>query len=189
MLSRIARRIRRELNRPHWGDSDKLHLGCGTNRLAGWLNVGIPGDIAHDLRKPLPIPDGSVRFIYSEHFIEHITPDEALIFFRECRRVLAPSGVMRVSTPDLRALASEYLAGRASSFSDEFWQPATPCRMLNEALRLWGHQFVYDFDELDALLRKAGFTAKRVAWHESESLELRDLEFRPSHQDLIVEAR
>ena len=189
MFARIARRVRYELTRPSWGDFDRLHLGCGDNRLAGWLNIGVPGDIRHDLRKPFPLPNRSIRFIYSEHFIEHITIDEALLLLRECCRVLTTDGVIRISTPDLKALSSEYLAGRTSGYTDAYWQPATPCRMLNEALRLWGHQFVYDFEELSAVMRCAGLSVvNRVAWRESDHVELRNLEFRAPHQDLIVEA-
>jgi predicted SAM-dependent methyltransferase len=190
LLRRIARRIKREITKPRyrWGDFDKLHLGCGDNRFPGWLNVGIPGDVRHDLTKPLPLPNGSVRFIFSEHFIEHITRTDALALFRECRRVL--TGAMRISTPDLTNLVAEYSAGRVSGYTDAYWQPQTPCQMVNECHRLWGHQFIYDFTELSALLREAGFTEVcRANWRESEFSELRNLERREFHGDLIVEAR
>ena len=92
----------------------KLHLGCGTNRIEGWLNVDIDSpqaDLHVDLRQPLPYADAAVAFIFNEHFLEHITRDEGLTFLRECRRVLKPSGVFRVSTPDLRWLIAQYQSG------------------------------------------------------------------------------
>ena len=74
----------------------KIHLGCGTNYIDGWVNVDLDSvlaDVHLDLRNPLPYADTSVDFIFNEHFIEHITRDEALGFLKECRRVLKPGGV------------------------------------------------------------------------------------------------
>lgn len=48
----------------------------------------------------LAFADGSLHFIFSEHFFEHLFFDEAMALFRECHRVLAPFGIMRVSVPD-----------------------------------------------------------------------------------------
>jgi predicted SAM-dependent methyltransferase len=61
--------------------------------------------------------------------------------------------------------------------------------MLNEAMRLWGHQFLYDIEELSEILRAAGFDIiETVCWHTSRYRELINLEIRPYHYDLIVEA-
>lgn len=170
----------------------RLHLGCGRNVLAGWANVdaeGGDGVIAWDLRRPLPAADASFDYVFSEHFIEHVTRDEALRLLRECVRVLKPGGVLRTSTPDLRKLVSEYLAGRLDEWRDVEWLPATPCRLLNEGMRSWGHQFVYDEPELRLLLAEAGFVAvERVAWRESTHTALRAIECRPLHAEIIVEA-
>jgi predicted SAM-dependent methyltransferase len=70
------------------------------------------------------------------------------------------------------------------------WHPATPCQMVNEAMRWWGHTFLYDEAELTALLRECGFSdVRRVKWGESEFDELRGLESRPDFDDLILEAK
>lgn len=73
---------------------DKLHLGCGPRRIADWANIDISGyqNIVWDLRKRLPVTPGSIRFIYSEHFIEHISRSQALELLRNCRAVLAKGG-------------------------------------------------------------------------------------------------
>lgn len=171
---------------------DKLHLGSGGRRLPGWANIDITGlrNIIWDLRKPLPLPPGSIRYVYSEHFIEHVSRDQALRLLRNCGHLLAESGVVRISTPNLRQLVADYLAGKPLPLQFEGWSPATPCALLNEGMRLWGHQFVYDEEELVLLLREAGYgDIKRVGWGESEHAELRGLETRPFHGDLIFEAR
>jgi predicted SAM-dependent methyltransferase len=170
----------------------KLHLGCGQNLLPGWANIDFSGHkdaIHHDLTEPLPIADGSVRFIYSEHFIEHISRDQARALLAESHRVLAPGGTLRLSTPNLRALVDEYLAGRLTEWLDVGWRPSSPCVLLNEGLRLWEHQFVYDQEELGALLGEVGFSRiEPCAWRTSRHVELANLECRPFHREVILEA-
>jgi len=61
--------------------------------------------------------------------------------------------------------------------------------MLNESMRLWGHQFLYDVEELTALLREVGFSdVVSVGWRQSRHGALRDLECRPFHNEIILEA-
>ena len=188
MLERVARRIRRELNRPKWTDFDRLRLGCGHHRLPNWLNIGLPGDIEHDLTKRMPLGDETVRFVFSEHFIEHLMQPEGVALLRECWRVLKPGGVVRLSTPDLETIIAEYHAGRITEWLPD-WAPRTPCQMINECHHLWGHQFIYNFAELSSVLAECGFvTVSRERWHESGHAELRGVECRPFHRDLIVEA-
>ena len=40
------------------------------------------------------------------------------------------------------------MLGRVSEWLDMQWAPRTPCDMVNEAMRLWGHLYVWDEDEL-----------------------------------------
>lgn len=171
----------------------KIHLGCGTNHIKDWLNVDLDSPIADthaDLRNRLPYADESVDFIFNEHFLEHITREEGIAFLRECRRILKPGGIFRVSTPDLRWLVAQYVGGKLDEWSDVGWVPETPCRLLNEGMRLWGHQYVYDLPELLGALREAGFSDVYPVRHrESAYAELVGLECRPWHQELIVEAR
>jgi predicted SAM-dependent methyltransferase len=141
-----------------------------------------------DLRDSLPFPDASVRFVYAEHFIEHITRDEALRLLRECARVLVRDGVIRLSTPDLAWLAEVYMR-RETHHWQALWQPRTPCQMMNEGMRSWGHQFLYDRAELINVLAEAGFSAVReMAWRESTIIGLREREQRPFHKEIIIEA-
>jgi predicted SAM-dependent methyltransferase len=170
----------------------KLHLGCGSRHFKGWANVdfaGPRGTIKWNLTRPIPARPNSIHFIYSEHFIEHITRSEAALLLKNCFDLLVPSGVMRISTPNLKFLVDQYCSGCTKEWRDVQWEPDTPAQMLNEGLHLWGHQFVYDYDELSLALREAGFEHTRaVQWRESEYDELRGRETRPYHGDLIVEA-
>jgi predicted SAM-dependent methyltransferase len=108
LIAETIRPIRRELQARRrvarkFPAGQKLNLGCGAHLREGWVNVdlgGAGGSVDWDLTKPIPLPDHSIRFIYSEHFIEHITRDEALRHFSDCRRLLSAEGVLRLSTPN-----------------------------------------------------------------------------------------
>ena len=171
---------------------DKLHLACGNHLLPGWANIDqldAPGVIKHDLTQPLPAASGTIAFIFTEHFIEHVTRSQGVKLLKECHRLLKPGGVLRISTPDLKKLIAEYANGRIDEWRDMHWLPATPCQLLNEGMRLWGHQFLYDQEELSLVLKESGFTDIRtVDWRKSGHPELHDRECRPYHGEIVVEA-
>ncbi len=170
----------------------KLHLGCGSNVIKEWANIDLERKgavIGWDLTDPLPVRSETVELIYCEHFIEHITLKQAKELLSECYRVLCPSGILRLSTPNLKKLVDEYCSGRTMEWGDMGWNPVTPCQMLNDGLRLWGHQFVYDTEELIHTLWEIGYSkVTRVAWRESTTAALANLECRPFHGEIILEA-
>lgn len=187
LLARVRQRSTPEVLKKH----DKLHLGSGARIIDGWANIDITGlrTISWDLRKPLPLAPGQVRLVYSEHFIEHIDRESAGRLLRRVRQAMAPGAIIRISTPDLARLVGDYSSGRIIRMEHGGWFPETPCRMLNEGMRLWGHTFVYDEPELFGLLDECGFSdIRRVNWGGSDTPELRGLESRPDFDDLIVEA-
>jgi predicted SAM-dependent methyltransferase len=172
----------------------RLHIGCGQQAIAGWINIdnqGLPGvDQVLDVRHGLPFAD--VATIYAEHFLEHISLEDGLAFLVECRRVLSEDGVLRLSTPSLDwVLTTHYRWGDAS---DE--DRRDDCIRVNRAFHGWGHQFLYNRPMLAATLRAAGFA--RVAFHaygESDRPELRGLERHETWNDtpelphvIVVEA-
>ena len=173
-------------------DQIRLHLGCGTNIMPGWVNIDVEaraGVTLHDLTKPLPFASGTVRYVFSEHFIEHITYNEGAALLREIRRVLAPGGVLRISTPDLVFLIHQYLTNNLTEWADVSYFPRTPCQMMNEGMRSWGHQFCYDERELLIQLAGAGFrTIRKMPYRQSADSNLANLECRPFHRELIFEA-
>jgi len=172
----------------------KLHLGSGTVRLAGWVNIDLEerADLNLDIRTGLPFGDGAARLIYNEHVIEHITVGEAEQCLRDWFRVLEPGGVLRVATPDLEYLVERYGSG---AWQDQEWLRLpeyafirTRAEMLNVAFRWWGHRYLYDGEELERRLRAAGFTPiRRCGYRESVVPELAGLETRPDSK-LIMEA-
>jgi len=156
----------------------KLHIGCGQHRLEGWINIDLDADSKADLRldvtKGLPVADGSVGAVLSQHFVEHLTRAQAQGFLAECCRVLKPGGKLRLSTPDLAGIIRDYSAALTSGRVECYWDDAakyrSACHVFNTAIdceRVWGHQFTYDEAELRAALAQAGFASvKRCAGDE-----------------------
>jgi len=169
----------------------KLHLGCGEKHFTGWINVDVisSADVVHDLTKPLPFESNSIEYIFNEHFIEHLTYDQGKKFLEECYRVLIPNGILRISTPNLDWVVTCYIENRLSEWQNVGWRPKTKCQLMNEGLRLWGHQYVYNDDELKTLLKIVGFNQVISENYRQSNFDvLKNIETRPYHNELIIEA-
>jgi SAM-dependent methyltransferase len=74
----------------------KLHLGCGRNVLAGWVNLDVfPGagvdvvaDLDHCAHAPLPFETGTVDEFLGSHVLEHIR--NPLPLMQELHRIARP---------------------------------------------------------------------------------------------------
>jgi hypothetical protein len=79
------------------GPVKKLNLGCGSNRLEGWVNSD------DDIRSVLSIYQANtIDEILVEHVVEHLSAPEMLRFFDECFRVLRKNGTLRVCVPTIK---------------------------------------------------------------------------------------
>ena len=154
----------------------RLHIGCGTQAIPGWINVdnqNLSGvDRIIDVRNGLPF--SRVEAIFAEHFLEHLTLDDGLNFLREARRVLDPAGLIRISTPNLDwVYLTHYRTGPSVGDEDALHD----CLQLNRAFHGWGHQFLFNRPTLAILLRAGGFAEVRFCrYGESEVPYLRNLE-------------
>lgn len=156
-------------------------------RMLSWLRILPPGKMEipwsssifiHDVRKPLPFPDGSAAAIYASHVLEHLYFYEARSLLLESFRVLASGGVLRVVVPDLKAIAEEYLGERpfgplsremaalqpADRFNQRLLMRASEPPSSNLFYRVYeawqdfhSHKWMYDRDSLEALFRWGGF--------------------------------
>lgn len=168
----------------------KLNIGCGTDYKDGWINIDNNSDdniekldLNWDLRNPLPFKDGSIDYIFNEHFIEHLTVEESQQAIKDLMRVLKPGGVMRIAMPNLEDSIEIYL--------DKNWKKRefvkehslqwieTPAELLNISFRSWGHKWIYDWTELKRRLKQAGYEdVKRCKYSASTHKDLRNLETR-----------
>jgi predicted SAM-dependent methyltransferase len=96
----------------------KLHIGCGSHILPGWLNSDYftrSSDILHlDATRPFPFNDDEFDYIFSEHMIEHISYSQGFLMLTECFRVLKRNGQIRISTPDLSFLVDLHKENKSS---------------------------------------------------------------------------
>jgi predicted SAM-dependent methyltransferase len=157
-----------------------------------------------DIGNPLPFEDGAVDWVYAEHLIEHVPLPVAIRWLTEVRRILAPGGLLRITTPDLAKYIEGYVAARGGSggfFAKHRRRlrmmrvgPAMPERkafMFNQIFYLYGHRWIYDVDELRYALAAAGFAPEALrecAFREGSRQDVAELDttFR-SDETIYVE--
>lgn len=142
-----------------------LNLGSGPRGIddGHWVNVdGFRDRNVHfqiDFSRRLPFPSGVFDGVFCEHVLEHFSLDEGEHLAREICRVLRPGGCLRLVLPDAALVMRQYfdapaeLVARRNDNRD-----ATPIETVNLYFRQrYEHQFLYDWDALDRMLRRAGF--------------------------------
>jgi len=169
-LMRTDNKIMEDYSRKH--RIAKLQLGCGGHIIDGWLNSDYNPTSASvlqlDATQPFPFKDGTFDYIFNEHLIEHISYPQGMRMLAECYRVLAPGGKIRISTPDLAFLVALYRNEKSelqkayiawatdtfiahAPFYDEVF-------LINNFVKDWGHQFIYDEKTLRYALEKNRFS-------------------------------
>ncbi|HTQ60795.1 MAG TPA: methyltransferase domain-containing protein [Candidatus Solibacter sp.] len=134
--------------------------------------------LIHDIRKPLPFPDGSANAVYASHVLEHLYVEEGRNLIQESFRVLAKGGVLRVVVPDLNAILREYLGEHPFGELSAEMASLCPADRVNQRLLMrwpspsggslfyriynsWQdfhtHKWMYDSNSLAALIESVGF--------------------------------
>lgn len=173
----------------------KVHLGCGADVRAGWVNVDsftlpvLTGDvlkdpdtvaIQYDLRQPMPLAPESCTYVYSSHFFEHLHGEDGYRLMQDCYQFLEPNGVFRIVLPDLKAgfrayvekdeqyfdlLRQNLLHSIVPPYSDD----ATLADYINFAVYQHGeHKCIYDVEKLTKMLTKIGFRSVTDSHHKPE---------------------
>lgn len=148
----------------------KLQLGSGKNFLEGWLNTEksvslcLKGAVYMDVSQKFALPDDSVDYVFSEHLFEHLTLSQARNMLKESYRVMKSGGIIRLATPDIEFLLDLYqhpdkeINQRYMKWAAKDGHiPAMPVYVINRFHTAWGHQIIYDYDTLAALLTESGF--------------------------------
>jgi len=92
----------------------KLHLGCGSRRIPGFVNIDCrPGPAVDDVQNarclpPRKYPPGSVDLIYACHILEHFDHWTYEGVLRHWHRLLKPGGILRISVPDFEKTCAHY---------------------------------------------------------------------------------
>jgi len=170
----------------------KLQIGAGGNSVDGWLNTDIEPkatEVYLDAASDYPFPGGSVHYIFAEHLIEHLPWEGGLKMLKECHRVLAPGGKVRIVTPNLTKLfhllngGSNVEARKVIEATRRLFgwpdTPVMPAYVFNKSVREWGHQFIYDPATLRKTFELAGFSEiKERSMEEKTDPVFAEVEFR-----------
>lgn len=139
--------------------------------------------VHHDLSANIPYPDQSADVIFSSHFLEHLYHDQALSLIRECYRCLKPSGLLRLSIPDLEYAVGLYHQGRKEAMLKNYFFVEDDDNHFSR------HKYMYDFPMLANILKKTGFSdITRCEYRQGKMPDIDILDNRPD-ESLFVEAK
>ena len=100
----------------------KLHLGCGTKRMPGWVNIdsvkGVEPDLVHDLTTPFPYADQSVDEVLAEDLLEHFDKYMRVLVMSEWARVLKVGGTITIQVPNFKKILFKYFKFGFNNFVD-----------------------------------------------------------------------
>lgn len=101
----------------------RLHIGCASKRLEGYINIDCRETLATDIVAPawdIPqVSPGSVSRIYSRHMLEHLDPDDARKTLRHWTHLLHSGGELNVIVPDIEFHAQQLLGLKSSTHPNQ----------------------------------------------------------------------
>jgi predicted SAM-dependent methyltransferase len=142
----------------------KLHLGCGTKHIEGYINIDIrylPGvDEVNNVKFLRNYKSNSVTEIYASHVLEHFGRWEYKNVLKRWFEILEPGGVLKLAVPDFESITDYYnrtkdlksLIGMmygGQDYDENF------------------HHIIFDFNTLSKDLIEIGFT-KTERWDTME---------------------
>ena len=147
----------------------RVHLGCGSDTLPGFINIDYrpasAADVVMDLNRPRFAPD-SVAFAFSNAFFEHLYRDSRLPHLQAMREAIGPTGVIcYIGIPYFRNVARQYVErgpGTAGPLFDLFNVYRYTHGNPEQATTWWIgqlHKSLFDEEELSSLLNEAGLAS------------------------------
>ena len=139
-----------------------IHLGCGEKNAPGWINVDLLKlPHIHFLQDATNLSNFKTNFadlIYASHVLEHVPHQQTISVLKEWRRVLKPSGVLRLSVPDFDKIIHIY-----NSENKNIESIIKPL-MGGQDYQYNFHQNVFNQNYLSFLLKQAGFSQVK-SWY------------------------
>lgn len=162
----------------------RVQVGCGPHHhRAGWWNTDLRPfagiDEAMDACAPWPWHE-QLDYVYAEHFLEHLTFENAMSFLLEAGRALRVGGRIRLTTPSLEWVIKTHVV-----FGPDGAMPVYDTLRLNRAFHGWGHAFLYSAPMLRTTFEKIGYVDVTFCdYGRSDDPALCDLEL---HGDFSVD--
>jgi len=145
----------------------KINLGCGYEHFPqGWLNIGLfdEKDISYaqikkindayvlhfDLTNELPIEAGSIEYIYSSHFLEHIQFQQAIDLFKRLKKSLVKGGVVKLEVPDLNLWICKYYENDEKFFKN-FYRLLQRAGFANITQKKYGDSSIFKIEPPESL--------------------------------------
>jgi predicted SAM-dependent methyltransferase len=165
--------------------SVRVQFGHGGHILEGWLNLE---QHQADITKPLAFKDDSVDFVFTEHCVEHVTPQQGYKFLMEANRILKSNGVIRVIVPDItnvwRHCNPAYLSlpkeGIKTWWPAAGWKQPTDNPTVHDAVEslifCHGHQSIYNSSLLQTVMESADFATEPCKYGKSNHPELNGID-------------
>lgn len=172
--------------------SIKLELGSGVKKGSnGWTTVDLYGaDISHDLKRGIPLPDGSVDKIYTSHMLEHIPYGNLIDFINECHRVLKNKGELSVCVPNAGLYIQAYVDERQFLENGQGYRPAfvktgSFLDQVNYIAYMDGHHhYMFDEKNLVKTLKKSAFSLVTLREFDP-SLDLKSRDFESIYASAV----
>ena len=145
----------------------KLHLGCGKRYLEGYIHVDIAEFEHSDYQLPIDdlstFKDNTAKEIYASHVLEYFDRNDVINVLTEWKRVLKPSGILRLAVPNFPKLVEVYQSSKELT------------SILGPLYGKWDignqefiyHKTVYDENSLKNVLEEVGFKNIKIwDWQE-----------------------
>lgn len=89
----------------------KLHLGCGNNKIKGWINIDKyrKADIKDDIIILKQFKNETISEIYISHVIEHLEPEDFIIGLKRWYKILKIGGILIIRCPNGEYYLNRYL--------------------------------------------------------------------------------
>ena len=152
----------------------RVHIGCNTVKITGYVNVDVrptsATDLVHDCRDVAIFPSASLKVVYSNAFFEHVYVMDRLPLLEDIRRALAVDGrLIFTGLPDFEGVARAYLERRKPGHVSPAFDLFEAYRYTHgdpEGRQDWWlaqlHKGLLDAQTMEKLLRDAGFAASTV---------------------------
>ena len=159
-------------------DEIKLHLGCGSNYIKGYINIDQLGDQSDmsDLRRvdlnldftKLSFPNNSVTEIRLHHVFEHFHRYQVTTLLLSWNNWLKNNGKLIIETPDFLESAKRYIVNyylqkifkKRKKYNHQLLRHLYGSKEAD-----WGNHFEgWDSYTLGKLLKMFGFTVNNISY-------------------------